>query len=767
MSWAEGAAAPSVTETPAAAAPPSAATAPAAGAVSDTAAAGAASAAPGTDLPAEPVAGHAREIAPAPAAARVDDARVRAADLEPGQWLAHGRTFSEQRFSPLKQIDNSNVERLGLAWAWEPGTTRGMESTPLVIDGVMYATGEWSRVYALDAKTGTPLWTYDPHVDGSKGRDGCCDVVNRGVAAWNGRLYLGAFDGRLICLDAATGKQIWEVQTTDVTRAYTITGAPRIVKGKVVIGNGGAEFGVRGYFSAYDANDGKLLWRFYTVPASRNGPFEHPELAIAAKTWSHDSAWESGLGGTVWDSMAYDPDLDLLYVGVGNASVYNRAERSPGGGDNLFLSSILAIDPDDGHMAWYYQTTPGDQWDFTATQHIILADLMLPPANNPGGRSELRHVLLQAPKNGFFYVLDRKSGELLSAKPYVDVSWATEVDMRTGRPVERSEANWDDKTARVTPGIPGGHNWHPMAFSPQTGLVYIPTFESVYEFNPTPGYKWKPGQMNTSEDWDKTASHMEGFEALAKENVRTHLTAWDPIGARQAWRVDLGQGIPAGVLATGGNLVFQGTTWGQLKAYAADSGDELWSGDTGTGIIAPPISYEVDGEQYVAVVAGLGGSQGGHYIRFANSNPGRILAYKLDAHGELPRMPPRDRRPGMGGKDVEAPVLETSEATLQRGRALYAVHCTRCHGLGAQSSGLYPDLRQASGDVYASWKAIVIGGALSSRGMASFADVLSPEDAEAIRDYVADRAHHRPTWTEWLAELAAGYAHIPARWLAN
>jgi quinohemoprotein ethanol dehydrogenase len=299
------------------------------------------------------------EFALPAAVAQVNDERVRNADSEPGQWLAHGRTFGEQRFSPLTTIDASNVSRLGLAWAWEPGTTRGMEATPLVIDGVMYATGEWSRVYALDAKTGSPLWTYDPYVPGAKARDGCCDVVNRGVAAWNGRLYLGAFDGRLICLDAATGKPIWEVQTTDTTKPYTITGAPRIVKGKVLIGNGGGEFGVRGYFGAYDATDGKLLWRFYTVPASTEGPFEHKELEVAAKTWSKDSAWDSGLGGTVWDSMAYDTDLDLLYVGTGNSSVYNREQRSPGGGDNLFVSSILAIDPDDGRLVWHYQTTPG------------------------------------------------------------------------------------------------------------------------------------------------------------------------------------------------------------------------------------------------------------------------------------------------------------------------------------------------------------------------------------------------------------------------
>jgi len=697
-------------------------------------------------------------------AARVDDARLLAADRDPGQWMAHGRTFSEQRFSPLASIDQSNIRRLGLAWAWQPGTTRGMEATPLVIDGIMYATGEWSRVYALDAKTGRPLWSYDPKVPGAKGRDACCDVVNRGVAAWEGRLYLGALDGRLICLDAATGKLVWEKQTTDPGRAYTITGAPRVVKGKVIIGNGGAEFGVRGYFGAYDAVTGDLLWRFYTVPASHDGPFENPELVAAAKTWSKDSAWDSGLGGTVWDSMAYDSELDLLYVGVGNASVYNREQRSPGGGDNLYVSSILAVDPDDGRMAWYYQTTPGDQWDYTATQHIVLADLMLARRakdGSPAGAPELRKVLMQAPKNGFFYVLDRTTGELLSADPYIELSWATGVDMTTGRPIERHEATWSQDHARVTPGIPGGHNWHPMAFSPHSGLVYIPTFESVYDYTPDPGFKWRPGYINTSESWSGVAAQLEGVEDFLAQNATTQLTAWDPVARRQTWQVNLGQGIPAGVLATAGGLVFQGTTWGRLKAYAAESGAELWDGQTDTGIIAPPISYEIDGEQYIAVVAGLGGSQGGHFIRFRNANPGRILAFKLGAHGKLPPMPAPPDKP------VSAPVIEASADTLERGRSLYAYHCTRCHGIGVHSSGLYPDLRHAAPEVFASWNEIVLGGTFASRGMASFADVLSEEDAMVIRAYVASRAHHEPSWVEWFSDVVAGRVTIPARWLAQ
>lgn len=330
------------------------------------------------------------------------------------EWLSHGRTYAEQRFSPLTEITDKNADQLNLAWSIDLANNRGLESTPLFHEGVLYATLSWSRAIAVDAKTGKILWTFDPQLDRGDARYACCDVVNRGVALWEGKVFMGTLDGRLIALDAKTGEQLWSEQTTDPAQPYSITGAPRVVKGKVIIGNGGSEYGVRGYFSAYDAQTGKMDWRFYTVPGDPSQPYEHPELEAAAKTWSGDSYWKLGGGGTAWDSMAYDPELDLLYVGTGNAAPWNREVRSPEGGDNLYVSSILAIKPDTGRLAWHYQVTPGDSWDFTATQQITLAELEL--------EGKMRKVLMQAPKNGFFYVIDRETGELLSAEKFGKVT---------------------------------------------------------------------------------------------------------------------------------------------------------------------------------------------------------------------------------------------------------------------------------------------------------------------------------------------------------
>jgi len=669
------------------------------------------------------------------------------------EWPLHGLDWREQRHSPLTQIRRDNLSELGLAWSYATGTRRGLEATPIVVDGVLYATGTWSVVYALDAATGRERWIYDPKVPRQKGRDACCDVVNRGVAVADGRVYVGTIGGHLIALDASTGEEIWKTLTVDPAEPYTITGAPRVVKDLVIIGNGGADLGVRGYFGAYETKTGKLRWRFYTVPASKEGPFEHPELALAAETWPKESMWESGLGGTVWDGLAYDPEADLLYVGVGNSSVYDRTKRSPGGGDNLFLTSILAVKPDTGRLVWHYQTVPAESWDYTATAPMILADLKV------DGR--VRKVLMQAPKNGFFYVLDRISGELLSAEKYVDVSWATHVDMKTGRPVERAEADWSQERAYVSPPPPGGHNWHPMTFSPRTGLVYIPTFSGVHPFTPNPSYAFKPGHWNTAENLGAIAEALEEFAFAIEFCDPSHITAWDPIAARQVWRVNSTSGVPAGLLSTASDLLFQGRADGRFLAFDARTGEQLWSTSTQVGVMAPPISYQVAGEQFVAVLAGLGGSHGGHYLKLENGNDGRILAYKLGGKENVPPAePPRSTQ-------VHRPELDLTPAKIDRGRELYHEQCFYCHGMGAVGSGLHPDLRFVSRAVHESWNDIVLGGTKQSKGMASYADRLDVADSEAIHAYVVQRAVKDPDPLAKLAHWAGQYLCMPSSWMTD
>jgi len=674
---------------------------------------------------------------------------------KPGDdWPMHGLTAYEDRFSPLSEIDRNSVSRLGLAWSYPTGTNRGLEATPLIIDGVLYATASWSIVFALDAKTGRELWRHDPKVPGWKARHACCDVVNRGVAHSNGRIYVGTIDGRLIALDAKTGAPVWSVQTADPDQPYTITGAPRVVKDLVVIGNGGADLGVRGYFSAYHAETGELAWRFYTVPANKDGPHEHPELVAAAKTWSRDSMWESGLGGTAWDSMAFDAELDLLYVGTGNSSVYDRDKRSPGGGDNLYLASILALRPDTGELVWYYQTTPGEHWDYTATQHMILTDL-----DWKGAR---RKVLLQAPKNGFFYVLDRATGELLGAKKFVHASWATHVDLDSGRPVEREEANWSKKDALISPAATGGHNWHPMSFHPGTGLVYIPAVESAYSYMPNSTFRFRPGLWNTGEDFTRLHETLEDYgDARYLPCGLTRLIAWDPVREKKAWEVLHDSGVPGGTLATAGDLVFQGIGQGRLAAFDATSGKLLWTSEIGIDVMAPPVSYRVDGQQYIAVLAGVGGSHGNHQSEFDHDNAGRLLSYKL---GGKATMPPVTLRPK---RKVSRPRLDVPPEMIERGRRVYADTCFTCHGMGLHASGLYPDLRTASAETHEQWDAIVLGGIRTQKGMPSFADVVSAEDARAVQAYVLDRAWHEPGVLEKMLGVFVDNACVPVSWMTD
>jgi quinohemoprotein ethanol dehydrogenase len=692
---------------------------------------------------------------PAPETLRpvVDVVRLRTAAEEPDSWLTHGRTWDEQRHSPLQQIDRENVGQLGLAWSYMTGTERGLEATPLVADGVLYATASWSIVFALDAATGREIWRYDPGVPRWRLRFACCDAVNRGVALFDGKVFVGTIDGRLIALDAKTGVPVWEQQTVDPERPYTITGAPRVYDGRVIIGNGGADLGVRGYFSAYHASTGELLWRFYTVPASSEGPHEHPELIEAARTWSKDSMFETGLGGTVWDAFAYDPELGLVYAGVGNSSVYDREKRSPGGGDNLYLASIVAVDLATGRLAWHYQTTPREHWDYTATQHMILADLRI------DGRD--RKVIMQAPKNGFFYVLDRATGELLSADPYVDVSWASHVDLTSGRPVERPEAQWGEQQAFVTPAPTGGHNWHPMTFSPRTGLVYIPSLSGAYLYAPDPAFEYLPGSWNTGEDLAAVSEQIADWKDAIPFCSPSHITAWDPVQKRAVFRVDHADATPGGLLSTASDLLFQGTGAGIFSAYDATDGRRLWSVDTGIGVMAAPVTYRVDGEQYVVVLAGMGGSHGGHFAKLAVENHGRVLAFKLGARAAMP--PVR----ALPARSVHVARTGASAEQLELGQTLYARNCLFCHGVGAESSGLNPDLRFSSAEVHEQWNGIVLAGRRQALGMPSFADRLDADGAQAIRAYVIERAHREPSLLERLARTLGEHVCIPAAWVVD
>ena len=643
----------------------------------------------------------------------------------------HGRTYAEERHSPLDQINTTNIDQIGLSWSFETGTNRGHETTPIVKDGVMFITAPWSVVHALDAKTGDLLWTHDPQVERAWANNACCDVVNRGVALYENSIFFGTIDGRLISLDKDTGTENWSILTIDKSRPYTITGAPRIVKGNVIIGNGGGEFGVRGYVTAYDVDSGDELWRFYTVPGNPNEPFESPEMEIAAKTWSGGKWWEYGGGGTVWDSMAYDPALDTLYIGTGNGSPWNRYVRSPGGGDNLYLSSIVALDPDTGDYKWHYQTTPGDSWDYTATQHMILADLEI--------NGQMRKVIMQAPKNGFFYVIDRTNGELISAENYVPINWATHVDMETGRPVENPANNYFDTPALTTPGPLGGHNWQPMAFNPDTGLVYIPAQEMLFVYSHDKDFKYNPKTWNTGQQIEMTYLPKNPDElAMVDKATFGYLLAWDPVAQKEVWREQYQRPWSGGLLSTAGDLVLQGTSDGRFIAFDAASGEILWSVDTGQGIIAPPITYMIDEEQYIAVQVGYGGAYAlAGAFPSANKNPaqnGRMLVFKLGGEEMSPPVQ------SIAKVNPVVPSMTTDALTIARGEYEYHEHCQFCHGAGVIGGGVIPDLRYLDEVGHKTFLGVILGGMHSEKGMASFKDVLSLEQANQIQAYIISQA---------------------------
>lgn len=681
-----------------------------------------------------------QEAASTKAFAAVTTDRIKNAKATPEEWLTYGFSYDEQRHSGLDAINVDTVKDLGVAWTYDLATSRGVESTPIVVDGVMYVTSAWSIVYALDPKTGEELWVYDPGVDRSVGVKACCDVVNRGVAVYNGKIFVGVIDGRLEALDAKTGEVVWSKVTVDQSRPYTITGAPRVVDGKVFIGNGGAELGVRGYISAYDTDNGDMKWRFYTTPNPEKQPdnaASDPIFAdLANDTWGNDGEWpEAGGGGTVWDSIVYDEVNDLLIFGVGNGSPWNQRLRDPSGGDNLFLSSIVAVKPDTGEYVWHFQTTPGDNWDYTATQTIILADLPL------GEGGETRRVAMQAPKNGFFYVVDAATGEFISGNNYVPQNWTTGLD-ENGRPIEVAEARYADTPFLQTPGPLGGHNWHPMAFNPDLMLAYIPAQEIPQAYATDPRFFSNPGKWNTGADFSAgvPAEPPEGMFQFLRSTLKGRLIAWDPIKQEPRWSVEHNNAWNGGVLSTAGGIVFQGQLEGTFSAYDSANGELLWSHELKSGGASGPGTYEIDGEQYVTITTGWGSAYalaaGFAFDEKVSPSVGKVVTFKLGGVAEI--------------ATLDWPEIERVAATdrfdtpeqLASGTVAYARNCAVCHGPLAVSSGVLPDLRwsEIAGDADA-WNAVVMNGIYASNGMVSFSDVLSPERSEAIRAYVIAQAH--------------------------
>ncbi|HIK71952.1 MAG TPA: PQQ-dependent dehydrogenase, methanol/ethanol family [Gammaproteobacteria bacterium] len=672
----------------------------------------------------------------------INDERIIAAESEPGNWLSHGRTYEEQRFSPLNKINKDTVKGLGLVWSKDMGTNRALESTPIVVDGIMFFTSTWSRVYAVDALTGETIWTFDPEVPGEWARKACCDIVNRGVAVYNGKVYSASLDGRLFSLNAETGDKIWEVDTIiDRTRAYTITGAPRVAKGKVFIGNGGAEYGVRGYVTAYDSETGDQAWRFFTVPGNPAVGFEDPTQEMAAKTWKGTNWWEFGGGGTVWNSIVYDPDFNNVYLGVGNGSPWTREIRSPGGGDNLFLASIVAVDADTGIYKWHYQTTPEDNWDYTAVQDMALADMEID--------GEKKKVLLQAPKNGFFYVIDRSNGKVLRAHPFAAVTWATHVDLETGRPVENPAVDYSENGSWVLPGPLGAHNWQAMSIDLEAGLAYIPTQENPFfyaiqeDYKKTGVYKRNPGRWNMGIEMSSLAQNiLNNLETMP--NPGGYLKAFNPLTGETKWSVPIPHYWNGGVLGTAGGLVFQGDALGMFSAYDKENGERLWQFNTYTSMLAPPITFEIDGEQYVSILTGSGGGDlfGGEPLppieiqaSLTYNNFGRLLVFKLGGNKTLPIPNVRDKT------IPEQKLANVTVKQIQNGESNYNDYCAVCHGFVAKSAGGIPDLRKMSTGTHDTFDQIVLEGLLSSNGMASFADVLSEEEIQNIHHYVKARAH--------------------------
>jgi quinohemoprotein ethanol dehydrogenase len=629
-------------------------------------------------------------------------------------WLSTNRTYSEDHYSPLRLINEGNVTRLGLAWYLDLPGQQTLEATPLAVDGVLYFSGTSGKTYAVDGRTGRVLWTFDPVLGKYRSRSlRLLFRAHRGVAYWHDTVYVGVVDGRLFALDAKSGKVVWSVQTAEDPKApKLISGAPRVFKGKVIIGHSTGEDGGRGYVTAYDAQTGRKVWRFFTVPGDPKRDPESAAMALAAKTWN-GHWWRHGGGGPVWDSIAYDPDFNRIYLGVGNGNPTNADIRSPGQGDNLFLCSIVALDADTGQYAWHYQLNPRDSWDYDATAQMVLAELTI--------HGQLRKVLMQASKNGYFYVIDRSTGRLISAEKFTKVNWSERIDLKTGRPIEFPGVRYGSDPVEVWPSAQGGHGYQAMSFDPRTGLVYIPIMKLGMRI------------------WSAANAEDAQFELIKAEpdDATGTLLAWDPVIQRKRWGIQYDSLWNGGVLSTAGNLVFQGTGRGQFIAYSASGGERLWSFDAGLGIIAAPMTFAINGTQFISLLVGYGGSAtAGKFYDYGwrfGEQPRRLLTFALDNRAPLPPSNP----PRFTVKAVDDPALSIDITQAKVGKNVYDFNCAVCHGPIAEPSGsIAPDLRESS--LAVNWKAfrsVLHEGVLASAGMPKFDDV-SDENTRALFLYI-------------------------------
>lgn len=669
-------------------------------------------------------------------------------------WTNPGGDAGKSHHSTLTAISADNIDRLGLAWAADLGTNRVLEATPVVVDGVMYTSGVAGRAYAFDAATGEEVWRFEPEIDMQVNRTVCCDMANRGVAVAGGKVYVAALDAQLYALDAKTGSVVWQADTVDdPKRGVNSTGAPEVAGDVVVIGNGGAEYDVRGYVSAYDRETGELRWRFHTVPRDpKLGKQDHPDLEAAVETWAEDSRWDIGGGGTPWDAINYDPLTGYVIIGTGNGGPYLSQKRSPGGGDQLYLSSLVALDAETGRVKWYYQETPQDSWDFTATQPMILTRMDI------GGEAD-RPVVIHAPKNGFLYILDRRTGELLSAKPIVRQNWTRGIDKETGRPIlDPDGADYSQGPKIVFPATPGARNWHPASYDPASGLYFASVQDMGNLMFTTPGDKpMRPGAINNdaalifSSDLEAALptlpppmqdaiKALPAFQWVKDAPAISELRAIDPLTGKAKWSVPMdGWQDRGGVLTTASGLLFQGNLAGKLNVYSMEDGSLLKSIDTGSSILAAPMTYEVDGVQYVAVMAAWGGGGWPYVPRYAaayeRENTGRILVFKLGGAGEVPF--PAERAKLTIAPEPPAQAAGVTPETIARGQQLFfSIGCALCHS--NQPRAISPDLRRMQPGTHEAFNQIVLEGLLVSNGMPRWDDLMTEEDAEAIHAWLID-----------------------------